>query len=39
MNAFINYKFCAKNMTLDENNNENDNGNDNENENKEKIFF
>ena len=29
------YKFCTKNMTLDENNNENDN----ENENKQKKDF
>ena len=29
------YKFCTKNVTLDENNNENDN----ENENKQKNIF
>ena len=29
------YKFCTKNMTLDDNNNENDN----ENENKQKNIF
>ena len=34
---FMNYKFCTKNMTLDENGNENDN--DNKNENKQKKFF
>ena len=33
----MNYKFCTKNMTLDEN--ENDNDNDNENENKQKNIF
>ena len=37
MNVFMNYKFCTKNMTLDENDNENDN--DNKNENKQKKFF
>ena len=37
MNAFMNYKFCTKNLTLDENDNDNDNGNDKEN--KQKIFF
>ena len=31
MNLFMNYKFCKKNMTLDENENENDNDNDYEN--------
>ena len=31
MNAFMNYKFCTKNMTLDENKNENENENENEN--------
>ena len=36
MNVFMNYKFCTKNMTLDENDNENDNDNDNDNENKQK---
>ena len=35
----MNYKFCAKNMTLDENDNENDNDNDNDNENKQKNIF
>ena len=33
----MNYKFCTKNLTLDEN--KNDNENDNENENKEFFFF
>ena len=33
MNVFINYKFCTKNLTLDENDN------DNENENKQKKIF
>ena len=32
---FMNYKFCTKNMTLDDNDNENDN----ENENKQKKVF
>ena len=31
MNAFMNYKFFTKNMTLDENKNENENENENEN--------
>ena len=31
----MNYKFCTKNMTLDDNDNENDN----ENENKQKKVF
>ena len=31
MNVFMNYKFCTKNLTLNENDNENDNDNDNEN--------
>ena len=35
----MNYKFCAKNMTLDENDNENENDNDNDNENKQKNIF
>ena len=39
----MNYKFCAKNMTLDENDNgnenDNDNDNDNDNENKQKNIF
>ena len=35
MNAFMNYKFCTKNLTLDEN----DNGNENDNENKQKKIF
>ena len=35
----MNYKFCAKNMTLGENGNENDNNNDSENENKQKNTF
>ena len=39
MNVFMNYKFCTKNMTLDENDNENDNDNDNDNENKQKKIF
>ena len=39
MNVFMNYKFCTKNMTLDENENDNDNDNDNENENKQKKIF
>ena len=30
----MNYKFCKKNMTLDENENDNDNDNDNDYENK-----
>ena len=34
MNVSMSYKFCTKNLTLDENENENDN--DNENENKQK---
>ena len=33
----MNYKFCTKNMTLDENENENEN--DNENENKQKKIL
>ena len=37
MNVFMNYKFCTKNMTLDENENENEN--DNENENKQKKIL
>ena len=37
MNDFISYKFCTKNLTLDENENENEN--DNENENKQKKIF
>ena len=32
----MSYKFCTKNLTLDEN--ENDNDNDNENENKQKTI-
>ena len=45
MNAFMNYKFCTKNLTLDENENDNendnyhDNDNDNENENKQNKIF
>ena len=35
----MNYKFCTKNMTLDENDNENENDNDNDNENKQKNIF
>ena len=31
----MNYKFCTKNLTLDEN----DNGNENDNENKQKKIF
>ena len=38
MNVFLNYKFCTKNITLDENDNDNDNDNDNENKRK-KIFL
>ena len=34
----MNYKFCTKNITLDENDNDNDNDNDNENKRK-KIFL
>ena len=36
MNVSMSYKFCTKNLTLDENENENENDNDNENENKQK---
>ena len=49
MNVFMSYKFCTKNLTLDdndndnenekENDNENENENDNENENKQKKIF
>ena len=39
----MSYKFCTKNLTLDENDNgndnENENENDNENENKQKNIF
>ena len=39
----MSYKFCTKNLTLDqkenENDNDNDNDNDNENENKQKNIF
>ena len=41
----MNYKFCTKNVTLDENENDNendnyhDNDNDNDNENKQKKIF
>ena len=37
----MSYKFCTKNLTLDEkeNENENDNDNDNDNENKQKKIF
>ena len=39
----MSYKFCTKNLTLDENDNENvnenDNENDNENESKKKFFL
>ena len=39
----MSYKFCTKNLTLDENENENENENDNDNENDNKqkkiIFF
>ena len=35
MNAFMSYKFCTKNLTLDESENENEN----ENENKQKKIF
>ena len=35
----MNYKFCTKNMILNENDNENDNDNDNDNENKQKNIF
>ena len=34
----MSYKFCTKNLTLDEKENENDNDNDNENKQK-KIFL
>ena len=33
----MSYKFCTKNLTLDDNDNENDN--ENENENKQKKIF
>ena len=36
MNVFMSYKFCTKNLTLDENENEKENENENENENKDK---
>ena len=36
MNVSMSYKFCTKNLTLDENDNDNDN--DNENENKQKTI-
>ena len=36
MNVSMSYKFCTKNLTLDEN--ENDNDNDNDNENKQKTI-
>ena len=39
MNVFMSYKFCTKNLTLDENENDNDNDNNNENENKQKKIF
>ena len=43
MNVFMSYKFCTKNLTLDENDNdnenENENDNDHENENKQKNIF
>ena len=43
MNLFMSYKFCTKNLTLDENenknDNENENENDNDNENKQKKIF
>ena len=32
----MSYKFCTKNLTLDENENEKENENENENENKDK---
>ena len=35
--CFMNYKFCTKNLTLNESDNENDN--DNENENKQENNF
>ena len=28
MNAFMSYKFCTRNLTLDENDNDNDNENE-----------
>ena len=28
MNAFMSYKFCKRNLTLDENDNDNDNENE-----------
>ena len=49
--CFMSYKFCTKNLTLDDdddnnnnnnnynNNNNNDNDNDNDNDNKNKDFF
>ena len=37
MNVFMSYKFCTKNLTLDDNDNDNDN--ENENENKQKKIF
>ena len=39
MNVFMSYKFCTKNLTLDENENDNDNDHNNENENKQKKIF
>ena len=39
MNAFMSYKLCTKNLTLDENDNENENENENEDENKQKKIF
>ena len=38
MNVFMSYKFCTKNLTLDENENENDNDNENENKQKKIVF-
>ena len=38
MNVFISYKFCTKNLTLDENENDNDNNNENENKQKKDFF-
>ena len=35
----MSYKFCTKNLTLDEKENENENDNDNDNENKQKKIF
>ena len=39
MNVFMSYKFCTKNLTLDENENEKENENENENKDKQKKNF